>query len=299
MQLRTQFAHDSLSRVPNAKEGRESVDFEIYGINGIPEEAYAERAAKKARTVEANGDDGSSTAQEIPAADIIAPGQRSGVSQQFEGQPQMQAVMFHGGPPGPGMGYQPMGQPGFPGMLGGPRPGFNAMQPGMPQMQHGGPSVPPHMFGGPRGPNGQMFGGPSGPMQGGYPRGPGGPPRPPPPGLPPGHQVPPGPPSSNGAPQNGMPTGGPPPGGPRGPVPPLFPAGAGAQPRKCFFFTLRMRNGRFIQPWQVCLVCTAVDRCVSSAQCFLVGGACLFICFLFVTFYNTNSVLRKQMCACR
>lgn len=200
-----------IPRVPNAKEGRQSVDFEIYGINGIPEEACAERAAKKARTSEANADsgNGASTAQEIPAADIAAPGQPPGapgpgMPPQFNGQQQMHGMMFHGGPPGPGMGFHPMGQQGFhPGMMGQPPPGFNPM--------HGGPHMPPHMFGGPRGPNGQPFGGP---MQGGFPRGPPpGPPGPPPRGLPPGAPPP------GGAPP------GPP---PRGLVPPLFPAGAAA-----------------------------------------------------------------------
>lgn len=219
--------HDrSLFRVPNAKEGRESVDFEIYGINGIPEEAYAERAAKKARTSEPTADEGSS-AQEIPAADISAPRQTpafpgQGMPHQFGGQPQIPGMMY-GRPPVPGMGFNPTGQPGFPGMMGAPRPGFNPMQHGIPQMQHGGPHMPPHMFGGPRGPNSQMFGGPGGPMQGGYPPGPaGGPPGPPPRGLP----IPPGPPPSNGVSQNSVGPGGPPLRAPIGPVTPLFPAGA-------------------------------------------------------------------------
>lgn len=209
----------SVDRVPNAKEGRESVDFEIYGINGIPEEAYAERAAKKARTSEANAGNGASTAQEIPAADIVAPGHPAvpgqGIPNQFPGQPPVPGMMY---PPGTGMGFNHMGQPLHPGMMGQPPPGFNPMQ-------HGGPPMPPHMFGGPRGPNGQIFGAPGGSMPAGFPRGP--PPGPPPRGLPPGTHP------SNGAPQNGIP--GPPPLGPRGTVPPLFPAGAttAAQPREC------------------------------------------------------------------
>lgn len=206
------------NRVPNAKEGRGSVDYEIYGVNGIPDEAYAERAAKKARTAGANATE---TPEETPATpDVVPPGQlpggvpRQGIPPQFPGQPQMHGMMFHGGGPGPGMGFHP-------GMMGPPRPGFNPMQHGGPPM-HGGPHMPPHMFGGPRGPNGQMFGGPGGPMQGGFPRGmPPGPPGPPPRGQPPGIR------SGNGMPQNGMPPG-PPPGGPRGAAPPLFPAGASA-----------------------------------------------------------------------
>lgn len=186
-------------------------------MNGIPEEALRERAAKKARTSEASAGDGASTTQEIPAAEIAAPGQLpgppgQGVPPQFNGQQQqpMHGMMFPGGPRGPGMGFHPMGQQGFhPGMVGQPPPGFNPM--------HGGPRMPPHMFGGPRGPNGQMFGGP---MQGGFPRGPPpGPPGPPPQGLPPG------------APPPGAPPGPP----PRGLVPPLFPAGAAAaQQRESF-----------------------------------------------------------------
>lgn len=189
------------------------MDFEIYGVNGIPDEAIAERAAKKARTNEANAGDGTSAAQEIPAADVVAPGQNSGgagqgmMPPQFEGQPQMHGMMYHGAP-APGMGFHPMGPPGFhPGMMGQPPPGFNPMQ--------GGPHMPPHMFGGPRGPNGQMFGGP---MPGGFPpRGP--PPGPPPRGVPPGAH-----------PTNGAPPGPP----PRGPVPPLFPAGAAAAQQREF-----------------------------------------------------------------
>lgn len=212
----------SFARVPNAKEGRESVDFEIYGINGIPDEAYAERAAKKARTSEANSGNGGSTTQEVPAPDTTAPGQHpgmpgQGIPPQFPGQPPMQGMVY---PPGPGMGFNHMGQPLQPGMMGQPPPGFNPMQ-------HGGPPMPPHMFGGPRGPNGQMFGGPGGPVPAGFPRAPPpGPPGPPPRGLPPGARP------SNGAPQTGM-LPGPPPVGPRGAVPPLFPAGAAtAQPRE-------------------------------------------------------------------
>lgn len=223
----------SFFRVPNSKEGRQSIDFEIYGINGIPEEAYAERVAKKARIAEASAQAAPpSTAQEIPAADIVAPAQpgmpAQGMPHGFDGQAQVQGMLFHGGAPVPGMGFHPAGQLGFPGMglMGGPRPGFNPMQQSMPQMQHGGPHMMPHMFGGPRGPTGHMFGGAAGPMHGGYPRGPGGPPAPPPRGMPPGHQLPPRPLSSNEAP--------PPPGAPRGPVRPLFPAGAGAaEPREC------------------------------------------------------------------
>lgn len=231
--------HDRFDRVPNAKEGRESVDFEIYGVNGIPEEAYAERAAKKARITDASPEEAPfPKSQEIPAADISAPAQPSAVPGQgmhsFAGQQQMPGMMF-GGPPMPGMGFHPMGQQGFPGMMGGPRPGFNPMQHGMPPMQHGGPHMAPHMFGGPRGPNGQMLGGPGGPVHPGYPPRPGAPPGAlPPPGLPPGHRLPPGPPSSNGTPSNGVPSGlhGNP-GAARGPVPPLFPAGAGVpQPRE-------------------------------------------------------------------
>ncbi|CAM9341363.1 unnamed protein product [Hapterophycus canaliculatus] len=207
-----------ISEVPNAKEGRGSVDYEIYGVNGIPDEAYAERAAKKARTAGASA---AETVEETPAPVVAPPGQLpgvpgQGVPPQFPGQPQMHGMMFHGGGPGPGMGFHP-------GMLGPPRPGFNPMQHGAPPM-HGGPHMQPHMFGGPRGPNGQMFGGPRGPMQAGFPRGmPPGPPGPPPRGQPPGiHSH-----SGSGLPQNGMPPG-PPPGGPRGAVPPLFPAGASA-----------------------------------------------------------------------
>lgn len=209
-------------RVPNAKEGRESVDFEIYGVNGIPDEAYAERAAKKARTSEANAGNSASTAQEIPTADIVAPVQHPGMSvqgtpHQFPGQPPMQGMMY---PPRPSMGFNHMSQPLHPGMMGQSPPGFNPMQ-------HGGPLMPPHMFGGSSGSNGQMFGGPGGPMPAGFPRGPPpGPPGPPPRGLPPGAHP------GNGAPHNGM-LPGPPPLGPRGAVPPLFPAGAApTQPRE-------------------------------------------------------------------
>ncbi|CAM9139559.1 unnamed protein product [Ectocarpus sp. 6 AP-2014] len=225
-----QVHRETISEVPNAKEGRKSVDLEIYGINGIPAEAWAERAAKKARIAGTNGSDGAAAAAaaatpETPKAETAAPGQQpaipgQGMPPQFNGHQPMPGMMFPGGAPGPGMGFHPMGQPGFhPGMMGPPRPGFNPMQHGGPPPMHGGPNMPPHMFGGPRGPNGQMLGGP---MQGGFPRGPPpAPPGPPPRGLPPGLQP------GRGAPPNGAPPGAPPV-GPRGAVPPLFPAGAAA-----------------------------------------------------------------------
>ena len=231
--------------MPNAKEGRESVDFEIYGINGIPDEALAERAAKKARTSETSIGDGSSIGQDVPVPNVstpvqqpVAPAQGQAVPQQFSTQqPQVPGVIY-GGPPFTGMGYPPMAQPGFPGMMGLP-PGFNPMQPGMPPMQHGVPQIPPPMFGGPLGPNGQMLGRPIGQVPGGYSPAPGNlpvrpPGAPPPPILPPRHHLPPGPPPSSNALTNGVQ---PAPGVPaaaRGPVPPLFPAVAGVtQPSKC------------------------------------------------------------------
>lgn len=212
-------------RVPNAKEGRESVDYEIYGVNGIPEEAFAERAAKKARVAEANTDEVTPVTKQETHPDVLAPGQPAGVPGQPvlpQFHPQMPGMY---GQPMPGMPFHPIGQPGFAGMMGGPRPGFNPMQNGVPQMQHGAQRMPPHMFGGPPGSNGQfqgMYGAPGGPMPG-YPRGvPPGPPR----NLPPGHDPPPAPPARVEVPPNGAAQGGSPPGVPLAPVPPLFPAGA-------------------------------------------------------------------------
>lgn len=229
--------------MPNAKEGRESVDFEIYGVNGIPDEAYVERAAKKARFAEANGEEEEPVAtKQAISAETSATGQPTApldqqMPIQFGAQPQMQGMMY--GRPMPGMGFNPMGQQGFPGMMGGPHPGFNPMQPGMP-MHHGGPPMPPHMFGGPQGPNGQfqgMYGAPGVPVQA-YLGGPGAPPGsqgPPPRGnLPPGHKPPPGLPPAIAAQRNGALPGGPPPGAPIAPVPPLFPAGAAAAPSERF-----------------------------------------------------------------
>lgn len=223
------------------------MDYEIYGINGIPEEALAERQAKKARTSKASTEGSISTAQEIPAADISAPEpqpappvQSQAVPQHFGTQPQVPGMMY-GVPPVPGIEFPPMAQPGFPGMMGGPRPGFNPMQPGVSPMQHGGPQLPPPMFGGPGGSNGQLLGRPGGPLPGGYPVAPGslpvGPPGvPPTPGVPPRHFLPPVPPSSNGIPTNGVPPSPNASGVSRGPVPPLFPAGAGAaQPSENIF----------------------------------------------------------------
>lgn len=217
------------------------MDYEIYGINGIPEEALAERQAKKARTSKASTEESTPTAQEIPAADMSAPapqpappGQGQAVPQHFGTHPQGPGMMY-GVPPVPGIEFPPMAQPGFSGMMGGPRPGFNPMQPGVPPMQHGGPQLPPPMFGGS---NGQLLGRPSGPLPGGYPVAPGSfpPGVPPPPGVTPRHFLPPVPPSSNGIPTNGVPTSSNASGATRGPVPPLFPAGAGAaQPSECIF----------------------------------------------------------------
>lgn len=228
--------------MPNAKEGRESVDFEIYGINGIPDEAYAERAAKKARIAEANGEEAVVAKQE-KSTDNAAPGQAPShpgqhIPQQYGVQPQMSGIMY--GRPMPGMGFHPMGQPGFPGAVGGPRPGLSPMSHGMTHLQHGGPPIPPPMFGGPQGPNMPyqgMYCAPGGPPQG-YPAPPGIPPGPtphgsPPPGnLPPGHKPPPGPPPGVLAAQNGSNSSGTSSGVPVAPVTPLFPAGASALPSK-------------------------------------------------------------------
>lgn len=221
----SQVHKETITVVPNAKEGRESVDYEIYGVNGIPEEAFAERAAKKARVAEANTDEVTPVTKQETHPDVLAPGQPAGVPGQPvlpQFHPQMPGMY---GQPMPGMPFHPIGQPGFAGMMGGPRPGFNPMQNGVPQMQHGAQRMPPHMFGGPPGSNGQfqgMYGAPGGPMPG-YPRGvPPGPPR----NLPPGHDPPPAPPARVEVPPNGAAQGGSPPGVPLAPVPPLFPAGA-------------------------------------------------------------------------
>lgn len=227
-------------RVPNAKEGRESVDFEIYGINGIPEEAYAERAAKKARVMEANGAGESTAGKQEKTADGPTTGQSSTnltqhTPQQFGVQPQMPGMIY--GQPMPGMGFHPMTQPGFQGVAAGPRPGFSPLQPGMSHMQHGAPPIPPPMFGGPHGPTGPyqgMYGAPGGRPQGystvpGVPPGPGPHGTPPPQvSLPPGHKPPPAPPLGIVASQNGTSSGGTSSAVPVAPVTPLFPAGATA-----------------------------------------------------------------------
>lgn len=229
-------AGNTVRRVPNAKEGRESVDYEIYGINGIPDEAFAERAAKKARVAEVHADEAPVVTKPETVPDTSVPGQPVGTpGQQMPPHfhPQMPPMMH--GQPMPGMGFHPMGQPGFPGgIIGGPQPGFNPIH-GMPQMQHGGARMPPHIFGGPHGPNGHfhgLYGAPGRPMQG-YPSGPGMPPGPPR-NMPPGAEPLPGPPVRVEAPHNGAAHGGPLPGAPMAPVPPLFPAGAAAPPSEYF-----------------------------------------------------------------
>lgn len=223
-----------MKRVPNAKEGRESVDFEIYGINGIPEEALVERAAKKARIAEANGEEVVVAKQE-KSHEASAPGQSSHLgqqtSQQYGGQPHMPGMMY-GRPIATSMAFHPMGQPGFPGIVGGPRPSFNPMQHGMSHMP--GPPIPPPMFGGPQGPNGPfqgIYGAPGGPPQGysaaaGVPQGAVPHVAPPQGSLPPGHKPPPGPPPGIAATQNGSNSGGTTTGVSTPLVTPLFPAGA-------------------------------------------------------------------------
>ncbi|CAM9109230.1 unnamed protein product [Choristocarpus tenellus] len=159
---------ETITAVPNAKEGRESVDFEIYGVEGIPLEAREERALKKARIAESlTEEEPTPTVDKPPLAQTAIPSQQGlypgqQFPPQYGFQPQGPGHFAHGQPGNPS--FHPMGQPGFHG-VGGPRPGFNPMQQGMPHQ--GGPFLPQPMYGGPRGllgPPGAMYGGPR-PMQ--------------------------------------------------------------------------------------------------------------------------------------
>ncbi|CAM9105127.1 unnamed protein product [Discosporangium mesarthrocarpum] len=230
---------ETITEVPNAKEGRESVDFEICGVQGIPQEAIEERAAKKARIAEANTEaEPSKGTEQEQVVETAAPVQQG----LFPGQqyPPQYGFQPHGPgqfPPGQSAthSFPPIGQTGFPTVGGAPRPGFHPMHPNMPHQS--GPFLPQPMYGGPggmHGPTGGMHGGP-GHMQQQYmggprvPQGPQGAPRGPPgpPGPPVGPRV---------SPQNGgLPFPTPATGGSlptSGTTAPLFPAAASAPTTK-------------------------------------------------------------------
>ena len=92
-----------MSRVPNAKEGRDSIEFGVYGMENIPDEFLDddERDAKR-RKEEANR----------PSIQInpVAPGIAA-----FPMMPGIPMLGMPGMVPVPGMGL-PYGAPGLPGM---------------------------------------------------------------------------------------------------------------------------------------------------------------------------------------
>lgn len=92
-------------RVPAAKEGRDSIEFDVFGMQGIPPEYLAERAAKKMR-----GEDPAAGAAAAGAGQGMMPGMMPGMTP---------------GMPYPGMGYPP-GAPGYPpgAYPGAPPPGY-------------------------------------------------------------------------------------------------------------------------------------------------------------------------------
>ncbi|KAG0299174.1 hypothetical protein BGZ97_003837 [Linnemannia gamsii] len=132
---------ETISTVPNAMEGRESVDLEIYGMEGIPEE---DQIAYNAR--QEAGDNPVSKRPKI-AVESVEFSAEDLQSQLAAHKAMMQAAATPpaGPPPGPpgmmpvfsGPPILPPGIPGAPGIPGGPPGSMPPMVPGFP------PMVPP------------------------------------------------------------------------------------------------------------------------------------------------------------
>jgi len=225
---------EKIEKVPNAKEGRDSVELPIYGMHGIPEDFNPEpdepsAKAAKVEPVEISSEilnsAPSSSAQggSQPAPPQLPPPTRPmpPVSMPMPPGSQAPPPPYGGGPPQSMYHFAP--GPGMP-----PHPQYGMMMP-----PPGGPP-PPNPFSQPYRVS-APFGGMMPPAGSGYPR-PGMPPMMPPPSGPPptGMRMAP-PPTSMGM--------GPPPGAlptplfpagasnlPSGAPPPLFPAGAGGAP---------------------------------------------------------------------
>eukprot|EP00462_Mataza_sp_D1_P020879 CAMPEP_0175148484 /NCGR_PEP_ID=MMETSP0087-20121206/16651_1 /TAXON_ID=136419 /ORGANISM="Unknown Unknown, Strain D1" /LENGTH=245 /DNA_ID=CAMNT_0016433945 /DNA_START=188 /DNA_END=925 /DNA_ORIENTATION=- len=145
---------ETLSKVANAKPGRDSVELAIYGMSGVPAEVIAERKAKKKES--SSEEESSDEESEEEAPPPPPPSQQPGAPPQIPGAPGQFPGQF---PPPYGMpGYpQPYGMPGMMGMPGYPPMGFQGQYPGAPPMGNypgmgrGGPRppVPPAHTGAP------------------------------------------------------------------------------------------------------------------------------------------------------
>ena len=176
----SQVHKEGLKRVPNAKEGRDSLELQIYGMEGVPEEFLVPGGAKRARgEVEPVDDEAGGAA----AAGGGAP------SAQWPGAPPPGAGPHNGPqhapfggaypPPGAGPHNGPQHAP-FGGAY--PPPPYGMMMPPQPQQQHFGTGPPQYSMPPPLYPYG---GAPPQPYGSGFPGGGGGPP-------PPGHHAYPG-----------------------------------------------------------------------------------------------------------
>lgn len=116
---------ESLKKVPNAKPDRDSVDLNIYGMQGVPEDAKRSKSAaeakhnKKQKVVEAVEDSGDETASPNPTppskpapTPSAAPPAISQVPPAMSQAPPQMNQMYGGMQPNPGMGRPPM--PAFP-----------------------------------------------------------------------------------------------------------------------------------------------------------------------------------------
>ncbi|KAF8376171.1 znf-207 [Pristionchus pacificus] len=149
---------ETIDKIPGAVVGRDSTEIEIYGMQGIPEDAT--RGAAEYEDV------GGSSKRPRMDNFMMPPGMAGGGGGPPGGIPMPPMPGISGGPPGfPGM-PPPFGMPGMPpGMPPGfpPPPGMPGMPPFMP---------PPPFMAGRGGPPGGPWGPPGGPMG------------PPPPGMP-------------------------------------------------------------------------------------------------------------------
>ncbi|ELU03228.1 hypothetical protein CAPTEDRAFT_162061 [Capitella teleta] len=137
---------EKVEKVPNSVPGRHSIEIEIYGMEGIPEEDMKSHEHQKLGRVVSTGSMGmSSTSQGTVAAaaalGILPPMPPSSASGSVPPMPPMPpmppGMMGMGMPPMPPMG--PMGPMGMPGMPPMPMPG---MMPGQPP-RPGPSSMPP------------------------------------------------------------------------------------------------------------------------------------------------------------
>jgi len=126
---------ENITKVPNAKPGRDNIGFEIFGMQGIPDEPTEdlESAAKRAKTEPLNP----TPMAPVPLTSPTTTAPNPNPAPYYPPVPIPQMGMY-GGPLPPGWQAPPSwGMPGLPGM---PMPGMH--QWGMPPNPYGMPGLP-------------------------------------------------------------------------------------------------------------------------------------------------------------